>query len=43
VRRYIDDFYEILDDPGELKRTITDKCRGAASLAIRKTRSAGDE
>lgn len=41
VRRYIDDFYAILDDSRELKKRITDKCRGAASPAIRKTRTAG--
>lgn len=43
VRRYIDDFYAILDDPGELKKRITDQCRGAASPVIRKTRTAGGE
>ncbi|MGI9202507.1 MAG: hypothetical protein ACR2Q3_00770 [Woeseiaceae bacterium] len=43
VRRYIDDFYGILEDPGELTKKITDKCRGTTSPAIRKTRSAGDE
>jgi len=43
VRRYVDEFYEILNDPGELNRKITDKCRGTASLTIRKTRTAADE
>ncbi|MGI9262815.1 MAG: hypothetical protein ACR2QR_12300 [Woeseiaceae bacterium] len=43
VRRYIDEFYEIFDDPGELSKKITDKCRGPTSLTIRKTRTAADE
>jgi hypothetical protein len=37
IRRFTDGFYEILSDPKELKKRITDKCRGAATFAIRKT------
>lgn len=43
IRRFIDDFYKIVNEPRELKKRITDKCRGAASLPIRKTRTTGDE
>jgi hypothetical protein len=39
IRRFADGFYEILDDPKELKKRITDKCRGAATFPIRKTRT----
>jgi len=37
IRRFADGFYEILSDPKELKKRITDKCRGSATFAIRKT------
>ncbi len=43
MQRFIDDFYKILDDPGELQKRITDKCRGTASLPIRKTRTSGGQ
>ena len=43
MRRYIDDFYAILDDPVELNKRIADQCRGSASPAIRKTRTTGGE
>lgn len=43
MQRYIDDFYAILDNSEELKKRITDKCRGAASPVIRKTITAGGE
>jgi len=39
IRRFADGFYEILGDPKELKKRITDKCRGAATFPIRKTRT----
>jgi hypothetical protein len=41
ARRYVDRFYEIINDPEELQEDILDKCRGAASFEIRKTTSAG--
>jgi len=34
---YIDLFYEIINDPGELQAEVLDKCRGAATFEIRKT------
>ncbi len=37
IQRFVDGFFEILDDPAELQSRITDKCRGAASFPIRKT------
>ena len=41
ARRYVDRFYEIINDPEELQDNILDKCRGAASFEIRETTSAG--
>lgn len=41
IRRYIDGFYETINDPEELQEEILDKCRGAVSFEIRKTTSAG--
>lgn len=43
MQRFIDEFFDILDDSGELQKQITDKCRGTASLSIRKTRTSGDQ
>lgn len=37
IRKYVDGFYRIIDDPAELQRKITDKCRGADTFPIRKT------
>jgi hypothetical protein len=37
IRRFVDGFYDILDDPTELRSRIADKCRGAATFPIRKT------
>jgi hypothetical protein len=34
---YIDLFYEIINDPGELQAEVLDKCRGAATFEVRKT------
>ncbi len=42
ANRFVDQFYEIVNDPGELQERIKDKCRGAASFEIRKTTSAGE-
>jgi hypothetical protein len=41
-RHFIDDFYEILDNPAELQKRITDKCRGADSFPARKTTTSHD-
>ena len=27
--KYIEDFYKIINDPGEFREAITDKCRGS--------------
>jgi hypothetical protein len=37
VRRYLDRFYEIVNDGQELKKQILDKCRGPGSLPIRES------
>jgi len=37
VERFASGFYNILDDPKQFKKRITDVCRGPSSLAIRKT------
>ncbi len=42
TNRFVDQFYDIVNDPGELQERIKDKCRGAASFEIRKTTSAGE-
>jgi hypothetical protein len=39
--RFVDRFYEIINDPGELQERVRDKCRGAATFEIRKTTTAG--
>ncbi len=41
VERFINGFYEIVNDPEELQKRLTDKCRGAATFAVRKTSTAG--
>ena len=41
IGRFVDRFYEIINDPKELQKRILDKCRGATTFAIRKTRTAG--
>ena len=41
ARRYVDRFFDIINEPEELQDHILDKCRGAASFEIRKTTSAG--
>lgn len=41
AQRFVERFYEIINDPEELQENILDKCRGAASFEIRKTTSAG--
>jgi len=41
VERFINGFYEIVNDPEELQKSLTDKCRGAATFAVRKTSTAG--
>lgn len=42
MKRFIDRFYGILEDPEELRKRITDKCRGADTFPIRKTTSPGN-
>jgi len=37
VNRYFDRFYEIINDPQELKKRVTDKCRGPDSLPLRES------
>ena len=37
LRRFVDDFYAILDDPEELREEISDQCRGATSFSIRQS------
>lgn len=37
IDRFVSKFYEILDDPEELREEITDECTGPAAFAIRKT------
>lgn len=37
MRRFIQGFYGILDDPGELQKRISDQCRGVDAFPIRKT------
>jgi hypothetical protein len=39
ARRYIDRFYEIINDPGELEKQLTNKCRGGVSIPVRTTRT----
>lgn len=41
IGRYVDAFYATINDPGELREELTDKCRGPASFTIRKTNVAG--
>jgi len=38
--RFVDGFYEIVNDPEELQKRLTDKCRGAATFSVRKTSTA---
>ncbi|MFT5500337.1 MAG: hypothetical protein ACI88G_000466 [Woeseiaceae bacterium] len=37
VSRYIDGFYNIINEPKNLQRQIVDRCRGSDSLPVRKT------
>jgi len=37
--RFIDDFFEVLNDPEELGKRLVAKCRGAASITVRSTRA----
>jgi hypothetical protein len=37
VGRYIDGFYDIVNEPKNLQRQIFDRCRGSDSLPVRKT------
>ena len=39
VQRFIDRFYETVNDPQELERRLVAKCRGAAAFEIRITRT----
>jgi len=39
AKRYIDRFYEIVNDSRELGKRLTSKCRGAAAFSISKTRT----
>jgi hypothetical protein len=41
IRRYIERFYDTVNDPAELQEDLVAKCRGGATFAIRKTRTAG--
>lgn len=41
IRRYIERFYDTIGDPEELQEDLIAKCRGGATFAIRKTRTAG--
>ena len=41
TRRYIERFYEIINDSEELQEDILDKCRGATTFEIRESTSAG--
>jgi len=38
--RFVDGFYEIINDPEELEKRVIAKCRGAAAFSVRKTRAA---
>jgi len=37
IKRFAGGFYKIIDNPKELKKIITDKCRGPSTFPIRKT------
>lgn len=37
IRRFVDGFYQIIDDPKNMQKKITDKCRGPDTFPIRKT------
>jgi hypothetical protein len=37
MRRYIDAFYDIINNPKELQSRLTDNCRGGADIVVRKT------
>jgi len=41
IRRYIDRFYDTINDPAELQENLLAKCRGGATFAIRKTTTTG--
>ncbi|MDH3440982.1 MAG: hypothetical protein OEM63_09535 [Gammaproteobacteria bacterium] len=41
IRRYVDRFYDTINDPAELQENLLAKCRGGATFAIRKTTTAG--
>jgi hypothetical protein len=38
--RFVDRFYDIINDPEELEKHVVAKCRGAATFSVRKTRTA---
>ena len=42
IRRYVEAFYETVNDPAELEDELIAKCRGGATFTIRKTRTAGE-
>jgi len=39
--RFVDSFYDIVNDPQELEANVLAQCRGAASFEVSKTRTAG--
>ena len=41
IRRFVDRFYDTINDPEELQEDLLAKCRGGVTFAIRKTRTAG--
>jgi len=41
IRQYVERFYDTVNDPAELQEELVAKCRGGATFAIRKTRTAG--
>ena len=42
IRRYVDRFYETINDPAELQEELVAKCRGGATFTIRTTTTAGE-
>lgn len=42
IRRFVDRFYDTINDPAELSEAFFAKCRGGATVTIRKTRTAGE-
>ncbi|RLA29321.1 MAG: hypothetical protein DRR11_15450, partial [Gammaproteobacteria bacterium] len=41
--KYVDDFYEIINDPEKLQEQILNKCRGPRSASVRKTNTSSAE